>query len=501
MRDRGLVNKTRVGRYAMRFIKTCLEALAVAAWMLLAASAAYGQYPVPLRYDLRISGPQLPAVPTTQEDPYKFGNYQTGNLALTGNLRYGKSFQGNVPYRQTGSQVSTDLPSLRLSNFRRDSFGVEDIGADEPYGGNIPYFPSSGRVTNVSNVGQQYETNQWGPLRPDYLPPSPTQAATGTETTTDASSGLVPPTTSQGVLSPSARQVMARGMNLPIETTTYVNLLIERSRAEDAARATQRGESEGEEDTSDETDYTMTYGETSAATTALTPIPGLSLFAEDEEAPPPPTSRSRKSSTVSRQRPGRSRVASDETSSALPSDAEDDHPAGVVLAPPTPYAPLRSLETYLKAGDKALRERRYGYAAGMYATALTLDRNRPEAVFGRTHALLVAGRYSEVDFLLTRALADHPEWARSLPDLTKVYSQDDAVDRIIEDLTAAIERQPESPKYQFVMGYVLDAAGRPAEAKPHLEQAATLRGKDVKGPESSLLDAINASPKAEEKKE
>ena len=115
------------------------------------ASSAPGQYYVPLRYDLRYSlNPgYVTAIPygqaPTRPDPYAFGSPLYSGLDLTGNVRAGKSFQGNTPFNQQGSQLSTNVPSLALSNFRRDSIGIGDVGTGVEYGMAAPYFPGSGR--------------------------------------------------------------------------------------------------------------------------------------------------------------------------------------------------------------------------------------------------------------------------------------------------------------------------------------------------------------------
>ncbi|MBN2181751.1 MAG: tetratricopeptide repeat protein [Sedimentisphaerales bacterium] len=50
-----------------------------------------------------------------------------GNQIVTGNVRRGMSFRGNVPYQSTSSFSST-LGSASLNSFMRDSAGSEDIG-------------------------------------------------------------------------------------------------------------------------------------------------------------------------------------------------------------------------------------------------------------------------------------------------------------------------------------------------------------------------------------
>ena len=52
----------------------------------------------------------------------------SGNQIVTGNVRRGAHFRGNVPYNSPSSFSST-LGSSTLSSFMRDSAGTEDFGS------------------------------------------------------------------------------------------------------------------------------------------------------------------------------------------------------------------------------------------------------------------------------------------------------------------------------------------------------------------------------------
>lgn len=73
----------------------------------------------------------------------------TGNLLITGNVRRGRYFRGDVPYRSTTSFGSV-LGSSSLSSFLRDSAGSEDFGRyystyiNQPY-----YFPTETVPTTI----------------------------------------------------------------------------------------------------------------------------------------------------------------------------------------------------------------------------------------------------------------------------------------------------------------------------------------------------------------
>jgi len=136
-----------------------------------------------------------------------------------------------------------------------------------------------------------------------------------------------------------------------------------------------------------------------------------------------------------------------------------------------------------------MKERRYDYAEGMFAAAAALERDKPEPFFARVTAMIAAQRYVEASYLVARVLAGHPDWARSVPDIKTAYVDPDQWQRTVADLKESIAKSPDSTAFQFVAGYVLYAAGQPAEARGFLTKAAELRG-NQKGPEQLLLAAI-----------
>jgi len=80
------------------------------------------------------------------------------NLYVTGNVSGGASFQGLMPYSSSQEFQST-LGSSDLSNFRRDSVGVQDLS--RPVGQQVPYIDPSMSVTrsrgnNIVNTQNMY---------------------------------------------------------------------------------------------------------------------------------------------------------------------------------------------------------------------------------------------------------------------------------------------------------------------------------------------------------
>jgi tetratricopeptide (TPR) repeat protein len=82
----------------------------------------------------------------------------TGNLIITGNVRRGMYFHGNVPY-QAPTSFSETLGSSTLSSFLRDSAGLEDVGSYAHKYAAQPYYSPTETVTTMT------------PGRPEVLSP------------------------------------------------------------------------------------------------------------------------------------------------------------------------------------------------------------------------------------------------------------------------------------------------------------------------------------------
>ncbi len=72
----------------------------------------------------------------------------SGNLLITGNVRRGRHFRGNVPYRSTTS-FGSNLGSSALSSFLRDTAGSEDLKTYSNKYGTQPYYSPTETVTTM----------------------------------------------------------------------------------------------------------------------------------------------------------------------------------------------------------------------------------------------------------------------------------------------------------------------------------------------------------------
>jgi hypothetical protein len=513
--------------------KSILLGMCAAAMLTVAVSSVSAQYYVPLRYDLRMSGPQYPVVPAANPDPYAFGQPNSGNLGMTGNLRFGKSFQGPVPYNQSGSQLfNTQLPSLTLSNFRRDSYGADDIGSVTSYGAAQPYVPRTAQVTNPTTAERPAFARDpsTGVIRPTYLPaPVTARPQAGTQAEQQALLGL---TGAPSTAALPQNIFNAQGLTVSRGTYEWINALIESGRESERARTRPSAESSVQvpEDLPPPPPANLpSYrfpGQTelerlAQPQPALQELPG-STQPQNMLTPLPPGYRPY-------ERPQPSNVLNTKGPLPLPSTPEESAPTPATPRPaakgpasfgPTPapgtgpgqpsappgsekaassdlsVAPIpnvgsKTYADYFTLGEKAMKEGRFDYAEGMFAAAAALDRSKADALFGRASAMVASGRHVEAGYALGAALKAHPEWVKSIPNLKAAYPKSDQWDRVFEDVTADLEKSPDSPVLQFMVGYVLYAGGQPAAARPYLEKAAALRG-SVAGPEQVLLGAMKS---------
>jgi len=480
--------------------------------------SALGQYYVPLRYDLRYSmNPgYVTAIPYGQApsrpDPYAFGSPLYSGLDLTGNVRAGKSFQGNTPFNQQGSQLSANVPSLALSNFRRDSIGIGDIGTGVEYGMPAPYFPGSASVTSIGTAGRRFAPDM-GANR--YATPNYNAANVGlvsVPTTAGFYAGGTPPPDV-----PAAQlQTMRRGgLYLPRSAIEWVNALAETPRPAGAPQVPVSGVPtvQPQELNPDLRRMDMRLGlpppppdvriglppELGGQVPAATAGPLEMAAAEKAAAAARAAGKAETPETApSAATPGLSGGATKETPRTGPSPAapfppgQQEGPA--VPPPPTKYAGVATFAEYAERANAQMREGHYGAADALYEAALVMDADRPSALFGRVHALLGDYRYVQASLVLDRALRLHPNWVRDIPNIAAVYAKPDVLARITSDLAADLARRPSNVEANLLLGYIDYASGRTAQAKSYLKHVADVRG-DRPGCEQSLLKAIEASEK------
>jgi len=510
---------------------TAIRIGVAAAVVALGPAVAWAQYPTPLRYDLRYTSPTyipsgtLRHGPPQQPDPYRFGNPLHGNLGVTGNLRLGKSFRGTTPYTATGSQLSDDLPSNRLSDFRRDSFGLGDLGTGLQYGGTEAYYPDMGTVTTPWTAGRRFDAPQYQD-RASYLPPNynvlPRETVEPPGNIFTGSGGWT------GLSLDNLQAAAPGGYSLGAPQTTEELLESLRSLpmagAPEAAGEEQEEAGEGtdplkypydifekrfqadpmnlfgvkparqaaEEESPYERTMKLQYApEATDLDRWVHPMPE-----EEERLEEPRRKAPEDDAAASHRWTGRKRTEQDPSDATRPwagfgTAAQEGDRDGLAAwaarrrLPHVPTKPTSGYGRYVLGGHEALRQGEYGRAESLYAAAAALERDRPGGFFGRVHALLASRMYLQAAAVLERGLTDHPEWAKQPPRLKAVYPEEKVFNRIRRDIQREVGRGSARPGYRLLRAYIEFAAGNPDKARSYLTGAA-----EPSGAEKVLLEAV-----------
>ena len=496
----------------MRPLRTGALALLGALAISMVGSTALAQRFVPMRYDLRSRqaryggnpyttyrnyNPYAPYRgytgyggyygaygPAAQSDPYSFEALQQRNYFVTGNVRAGKSFQGTVPYQDAGSRLTTDLPSLRLSDFRRDSVGIEDIGTGVEYGLPLPYIPSSAAVTTPGMVDQRFAPAE------AYIPPAINPYGYGAsiplpQAYEQPGDGVV--FWSPDVFLGDEGGAAAVPDNLPLPQGLWDRLEAYTEGGEETEPAFSLAQgAEGEEP-----EPFGAYGlrgtlpqnvydprrNTGAAEVEPPAFGGSALYWLKDEA-------------ASAAETGETEVSAEITPQHVDTGAIVPPPAGgLQKIPESRYA------EQVRRAHEALKAGRFAEADRIYSDAVALDPGRAAAAFGRVHALLGLAYYHQASLVLVRYLRAHPAWAADLPDLKSVYADAQMYERTVSDLERSAKGEGATPAHRFLLGYVLCAGGRRDEARPYLEQAAA--SAEMKEAAQALLDAMTPGPPRE----
>jgi len=500
----------------MRLLRTGALALLGALAISMMGSPALAQRFVPMRYDLRSRQAQYGGNPYTtyrnynpyapyrapsgenagyggyygaygppaQSDPYSFEALQQRNYFVTGNVRAGKSFQGTTPYQDSGSRLTTDLPSLRLSDFRRDSVGIEDIGTGVEYGLPLPYIPSSAAVTTPGMVDQRFAPAE------AYIPPAINPYGYGASIPLPQAyerPGNEVVFWSPGVFLGDEGGAAAVPDRIPLPQGFWDRLEAYREGEEEAKPAFSLAQgAEGEEPelfgayvlrrTLPQNVYDPRRDMGGAGEEAPA-FGGSALYwLKDEAASAAETGEAGTPSEIAPQRVDRGAI--------VPPPG-----GGLQKIPESRYA------EQVRRAHEAMKAHRYAEAERIYSDAVALDPGRPAAAVGRVHALLGLAYYHQASLTLVRYLRAHPAWAADLPDLKSVYADAQMYERTVSDLERSAKGEGATPAQRFLLGYVFCAGGRRDEARPYLEQAAA--SAEIKEAAQALLDAMTPGPPRE----
>jgi len=490
--------------------RVALSLIAVAAVAGSFAATANAQYYTPLRYDLRFTSPTY--IPSgalqfgpSNPDPYAFGAPQYGNLGMTGNLRGGRSFQGHVPYSAIGSELSTTLPSDSLSRFKRDSFGIADIGSGIEYGLPEVYIPSSSSVTNLPTAMNRFAVPPPGDrasytlpnLNRAYIPPPPPPPSGGYVGFGVPEGTPMPPGASPGQVGLSIPQsalawVDALIAGRVVAPTTPVPTLTP-AEIENARQQDKRQGLPGEMP-----DLRIGIGPPRAAyEEGVKPTPAAETETRTLEQNEADLLRLMPGAEKPRKRAAEGGTPAATTPSARPTEVpgeeawppEPGEPKVKLPPAPSPYRAPATYPVYVDRARAAMKESNYDQAEAFYAAAIALQPNEPDAFFGRVYAMLGSRNFLQASVVLQGQLLKHATWLKMMPDIRAAYPTPEGYSRILGNLKLLLETEPDSPNYNFLLGYVYFAGGDHAAARPCLEHAAKLRG-EKQGPEKFILTAM-----------
>ena len=486
-------------------------------WLCMAASASAQVGPTPPRLPMNVA-PRY-AAPSDSSIRSVDPSINYGNLYMYGQTTRGTAFRGNIPYAAPNALRLT-LPSERLDNWRRDSFGIENYQAGPSYYAPRPYFSPSGTTYSSADALAGRLRAQTGVLTPapgqDYAELSPYQTIQQPKLTVPPGPydplNIVPMQQMEPLpaMPPGLGEPAAGALDLADEQETRPQISVlfglrgledERSQAVESADryGAVEGEGEGLEEPA----------EPGRAPLDLSPSEEAATLEEDdaEDRPsrlmPPPGPSERPEQVekdvfagvlqqLSRRRDLRYRTTDPRLTparpqSVLPSPSEDADMEGLEVEPAHRRAEDRpqphlsdltgrhimldhlagreddSFNRQMRLGDRKLRAAQFYQAATHYESAQLLQRNNPLAPAGAALAYLGAGESYRAGLLLRRAMRVFPAMVRVRLDVDQLLGAA-IVDQRLEEMTARLQDEPLEQYVPLVFLTTFLYAGRSDEA-------------------------------------
>ncbi|MBN2212211.1 MAG: hypothetical protein JW709_12510 [Sedimentisphaerales bacterium] len=472
-------------------MKTSPNSVVIIAILFLASMSAPGQQYISQQGRALDANPQIgsygynTAVPLDTLIP-------SGNLYITGNVSGGMRFQGLVPYRSS-YEFSADTGSGLLSDFRRDSFGL-----NQPIYGPHSYLDPSRAVTatyggQVVNTAQAMNT-----------PITPVGAAwrTGAVAAYQRDEMLVRPYSrgfsplSTGPASPAA---LAGSLPMPYTATRPHTLLPSESTTNLTTPAYRPlvTPQQTEQEPTETTPSQIISGEEIPANTPTVPAwqeqvnEESNLFQQNllqtlmqppAQPKQPPTPEEQGEEPLGLSGPGLSLTP---IRTITPSTT-------TVVSPPNLSALVASQREqfykYLRQGRDYLYKGEYYRAADQFSLAALYQPRNPGVYLARCHALLGAGEFLSAAFYLSKALTAPPTTSDAVPATLPTVP-------VLQERLTEIKRwreQTAEPMLLFIQGYVEACLGQSDQARQTLTQAA--EEMPAEPAIQRLLSTLTASP-------
>ena len=481
------------------------------------------------------------------------------NLYVTGNITGGVRFQGVVPYR-SGNEFQGSLGSSTLSDFRRDSTGLDTLSS--PIGSRRPYIDASRSVTRT------YGRNVVNTKGINKVQLTPVGAAIPGQYSYDSGSSMRPlsKTYSLGSSSVMPKFRMANTHAGPTDPRSLATQTPEASRA-DLFRPGIAPDQKNIRSIQTETSPTQPQTETSTTELSKTPFGTSPYQLRGLYQQPTPTTEQSKAHAdqqdqtdemrqsnspvpfqLHQRQPGQAdstEQSSDETPdesstigtpvgrspfSTLPSAVSRPRGtliqsrfhsplsrssrlgAGRGITTATPITKIgksddsnselanayrQQLDFYTDRGEKLMRQKSYYQAANAYGTAILYGPQNARLYLAKAQALFGAGEYMSSAYFLNQALELSPELARAETKSEQIFPDRKKFEEQMKELDTWQKRTGQ-PMLLFLKGYALYLDGDIEQAKEALTESQRLQGqsRSVK----VLLEAVEAKMKDNNKK-
>ena len=369
------------------------------------------------------------------------------NFGMTGNLRYGASFQGLVPYRST-DEFGTLLGSGTLSDFRRDSSGLADLGT-RSYRRQTPYIDPSRQVTRAVD-GQVVNTSKLYQGRNKI--PALTNSTNNSNILRSQTRVLRPlnrPDFAMSIGSPYTQSLQTPPLSAAPQLQGDVIL-------EDNLQGSSgigllhsdmdEQQTEAPEDIADEMTKTPQSYYEELQERLLPQTPGLSDIAD---GPPSPL----------------------EQTSEMPEEQVD--PERLKRAPSVKDRVIAErlrnenqviFQSQMQLGETLMQNGEYYKAANAYDIAAIYEPDNPVVLLAQSHALLAAGELVSSAYYLDQALVREPAFVKTVIDPRDLFKDEDQFQSRMKTLDRWYERTA-NEKLKFLKAYVMLQTGEKEQAK------------------------------------
>lgn len=407
------------------------------------------------------------SVPTNTLAP-RINNYITGNV--TGGAR----FQGLVPY-SSPYEINTSMGSSTLSDFRRDSTGLNNVRAPRLQGPQAYVDPSR----SVSGSYGGY-IGQTGNL-PMSIPSS--QYAVGSSLNQELSnrplsySAYSPLTRSEFMEGESDFQMMKMPGNVSKQYEPWMagaSALkpagLGELPADEAEKTSRSGGAYVNPAFNNQTSLIKPPTEAkTAAETAAAPTPFEQQTGEMSNALTPSAETKAAGLPADLTRPGQAERTAPPDAQAAEQPTAD---AQFYTDPKTQAlsANQQRFEHYMQLGYQLIGEQRYYQAVDAFATAGIYQSKDARAMLGKAYALFAAGEFMSSAYYLEQAINHDERLASQRAPVDKLFAVPEDYQKRLEDIDRW-QNRTENANLAFLHGYLRFATGDDVMAKELLTKA------------------------------